>query len=172
MDVEKNELDELKKVTNIHDFNKLSAEDITRIDKMAAEGKLSPKQMELLIGAIPNFIELQKTTIQALQEAIGSVREIQKDALNSMYSIVKSLDSIVRIFEQLAGNMQTDEAKMQIANHSIEIGRLGLEMAKIIDSMNKDNNNLWKYITAGTVLAGSALLVYIIFAGRDGSGGE
>ena len=63
--------------------------------------------------------------------------------------------------------MQTDDAKLILAEIAIKIGRLGLDMAKIIERMNKDNNSLWKRITgiAGAVVA--AVVVVFVTTAED-----
>jgi len=157
------ELAKVKEITGIQDLEHASSQDVAKIDKLAAQGKLTTEQMQLLVAAIPHFVELQKETIKALQHVVAAVREVQKEAIQS---VSRSLDSASRILEQLASGVQTDEARMQIAGHAIEIGRLGLEVAKVIESMNKDNNSLWKYIT-GAVIA-IALAILAIFASRGG----
>ena len=168
MSTKKDELDKLKDIIDIHDFEHVSINDIVKIDKMAAQGKLSLKQIELLAEAIPDFINYQKATIQALQETIAAVRDTQKQAI---YAVSKSLDSVSRILEQLASGVQTDEARMQMAKYAIEVGNLGLEVAKLLENMNKDNNATWKYI-AGVLGVGITIGVIYIFASRGGSGGE
>jgi len=159
------ELAKLKDVTGVHDLEHASPQDVAKIDKMAAQGKLSLEQMELLVAAIPHFVELQKAAIQALQDTVAAARAVQKEALQA---VGKSLDSASRILEQMASGVQTDEARMQIAGQAIEIGRLGLEVAKLIESMNKDNNSLYKYI-AGAVAAVVIAVFLVFFSGGGDS---
>jgi len=165
MTIINDKLVKIKEITEIQDLEQVSSLDIARINKMAAQGKLNTEQMELLVAAIPHFVELQKVTIQALQDTVAAVRDVQKEAIQS---VSRSLDSASRILEQLASGVQADEARMQVAGHAIEIGRLGLEVAKLIESMNKDNNNIWKYITGAIAVAGVAVIL-IFASGRGGS---
>jgi len=157
-------LAKVKEITGIHDPEHASPQDVANINILAAQGKLNIEQMVSLVSIIPHFIELQKATIQGLQEISAAVRDVQKEAIQS---VSRSLDSASRILEQLASGVQTDEVRMQIAEHAIEIGRLGLEVAKLIESMNKDNNSIWKYIVGGTGL--SLLILLIIILGRRDS---
>jgi hypothetical protein len=155
----------VKEITGIHDLERASPQDVEKINKLGAQGELDIEQMQLLVAAIPHFVELQKAAIQALQDTVAAVRDVQKESIGS---VSRSLDSASRILEQLASGVQTDEARMQMAGHAIEIGRLGLEVAKIIESMNKDNNSTWKYITAGIAFV-VAVIGGLVFGMRRGA---
>ena len=166
MTSKEHEIERLKKITGVTDFENASPEDVAKIDKMAAQGKLNLEQMKLLVEAIPHFVELQKTTIKALQDTVAAARDVQKEAIQS---VGNSLNAVSRILEQLADTVQTDDARMKLAEIAIEIGRFGLEMAKILERMNKDNNSLWKWITGAVVTAAAAVVIIFVASGDDSS---
>ena len=149
------EIESLKKITGIKDFTNASSKDVAKIDKMAAQGKLNLEQMKVLVKAIPHFVELQKDTIKALQDTIAAARDVQKETIKN---VGQSLNGASCILEQLAKNVETDEARIRFAEISIEIGRIGLEIAKILENMNKNNNNLWKWITSAAVVVTVAII--------------
>ena len=159
-------IEDLKTITGVSDFENASPEEMAKIDKMAAQGKLNLEQMKLVIEAMPHFVELQKTTVQALQDTVAAARDVQKEAVQS---VGNSLNTTSRILEQLAGSVQTDDARMRLAEIAIEIGRLGLEMARILEQMNKDNNNLWKWISGAAVTLAVAVITIFVVAGDEGS---
>jgi len=160
----KDKLAKVKEITGIHDLEHASSQDVSKINELAAEGKLNIEQMKLLVEAIPHFVELQKEAVHALQDIVSAARDGQKEAIQS---VSRSLDSASRILEQLASCVQTDEARIQMAGHAIEIGRLGLEVSKLVESMNRDNNSTWKYITGAVVLV-VGMIGGVIFRMRRG----
>ena len=159
-------IEDLKTITGVSDFENASPEDMAKIDKMAAQGKLNLEQMKLVIEAMPHFVELQKTTVQALQDTVAAARDVQKEAVQS---VGNSLNAASRILEQLAGTVETDDARMRLAEIAIEVGRLGLEIARILEQMNKDNNNLWKWISGAAVTLAAAVILIFVVAGDEGS---
>jgi len=159
-------IENLKKIIGVADFENASPEDVAKIDKIAAQGKLDLEQMKLLIEAMPHFVELQKMTVQALQDTVAAARDVQKEAVQS---VGNSLNAASRVLEQLAGSAETDAARIRLAETAIEIGRLGLAMARILEQMNKDNNSLWKWISGAAVTLAAAVILIFVVAGDEGS---
>jgi ABC-type microcin C transport system permease subunit YejE len=60
---------------------------------------------------------------------------------------------------------ESDQTRIEIAKLTIEAGRLGVQMATIVERMNRDNNSFWKWIVG--VLGVVAITIIVIFAGTS-----
>ncbi len=140
------ELDKIKSKVGILDFTKATLEDFNKIQKYAADGEISKEQMTLLIGAMPHFVELQQGYVDGLKNVINSAKETQKDALRGIYS---TLENITELLKTIVNKSDSEELHSKIADIALKLADYGIEVSKIIQETNKDNNNTWKYIAGG-----------------------
>ncbi|WP_373819246.1 hypothetical protein [Glaesserella sp.] len=133
------QINELRKKTGVNDFSKLTLSEYTNIQKMLSEDKFDKQELSLLIELLPNLVDLQKDYIE-------SVKEIAKQAGNAQASAFNAINCQMKVLEKLADNVETDEARIKIAEILSEMSK---EVNKIIKEMNVDNNSLWKWIAAG-----------------------
>lgn len=151
-------LTELREATGITDFEDVSPEQFATVLKKAAEGSLTLEQLALLVQVMPQFVELQRQTIDGLKTVVEAAGGAQKRALKA---VGRSLDAAGRALEALAQNAQDDTVRLELAKMALELGRMGLEIAKIVEGMNRDNNNLWKYVASVAGVVAVAVIVIL-----------
>ena len=159
-DAGSDDINDLKAKAGLRDLGRVTVEQFARVQKLAAEGELTLNQIKALVSALPQFVELQKETIEGIKQIVEGAKESQQAAIQA---VSHSLNAASRTLEILAEKAETDETRLKLAEQSIEIGRLGIETANIIASMNKDNNNLWRMAVGAAGLVGAALIV--VFSG-------
>ncbi|MDD2640704.1 MAG: hypothetical protein PHS65_06895 [Arcobacteraceae bacterium] len=155
---DKEQLNSLKTKTGVNDFDSVSNEQFENIQVLAGEGKISKKEMESLVEAIPNFIQLQETYIDGLKATINSAKETQKDALRG---ITITIENLTKLLQSIVEKSETEELRSKIVDISLKLAENGLEIAKILQETNKENNNLWKSIAG--VAATTLVVVGSIF---------
>lgn len=109
--------------------------------------------------AIPHFVQLQQAYVDGLKSVINSAKETQKDALSG---ISVTLENITDLLKTIVHKSETEELRSKITDIALKLADYGLEIAKIMQETNKENNNTWKYIAGGVsavvVLVGGLLL--------------
>jgi len=159
--MEDSDLKSAKQKSGISDFESVSVEDMAEINKLAGKGELSLDELQELVGAIPDFVELQKQTVEGLRETAEGAKESQKAAISA---VQESLNGVNETLSILAESAENDEARLEIAKITKDVGEQGVKIAEIIEEMNRDNNNTWKAIAGG---AGAlALAIIAIFRGK------
>lgn len=156
------ELRELKTATGITDFGAVTYEQFAQVVKKAAENGLSLERLKLLVQVMPQFVQLQSEMIGALKKIAEGAQSGQHAALQA---VGNSLDATRQTLHVLAQNAQTDEVRLEIAKIAVEVGKQGLELARIIVVINGDNNSFWRHVagiagTAAVVVIGVSLLVF------------
>ena len=139
-------LENVKSKTGITDFENVTSAQFKKIQELAAKDDISREQMQLLVEAMPNFVDLQKTYVDGLKAVINSAKETQKDALRG---ISATLDSITNLLNNIVNKSETEELRSKIADIALKLADYGLEIAKILQETNKENNATWKYIVGG-----------------------
>ena len=164
--MEKDEkLDGLKNKTNIKDFTKVSNKEFETIQKLAGVGKISKEEMRLLVEAMPNFVQLQQTYVDGLKTVINGAKETQKDALRGI-SII--LENITEILKDIVQNAETEELRSKVADIALKLADYGINIAKIVQETNKENNNTWTQI-AGFVSVAVVVVGGIFIASKKES---
>ena len=151
-------LNKLKTKTGIDDFNSVSNKQFETVQRLAGEGEISKEDMKLLLEVMPNFVQLQETYIDGLKTIINSAKETQKDALRG---ITITIENLTALLQSIVEKSETEELRSKIVDISLKLAEHGLEIAKIVQETNKENNNLWKSIAG--VAAGALLVVGGIF---------
>ena len=148
------ELERIRSKVDIQDFGNVSYDEFERIQNFAAKGEISKEQLKLLVEVIPNFIQLQQKFVDGLQSVINSAKESQRDALRG---ISVTLENITDLLKEIVYKSESEALREKIADISLKLADYGLEIAKIIQETNKENNNTWKYVAAS--VSGVVLLV-------------
>ncbi len=145
MQIPQEKIDELQRKTNIRDFNSVTKEEFQNIQKMVAEKSLDKNELALLVELMPNFIELQKDFIDGLKTVAEKAGASQKSAFDIIHQQITMLESLTK-------SIQTDEARIKIAEI---LERIVEKTNVIIKEMNTNNNDFWKYLGVGmaTVVA-------------------
>jgi len=90
------ELEQFKETAGIQDLANVSSKEFAKIEKLAAEDQLSQEQVAGAVPHIPNFLELQKESIQKLEAVIEKAGTSQQTALDIVRT---SLETQLRILE-------------------------------------------------------------------------
>lgn len=144
----------LKRKANISDLSSFGLNEFKNIQDMVFKNQLSKDEIALLIELVPNFIELQK-------EFINSIKDATKEAGKNQQAAFTSIDNITRILEKLAENVQSDEARLAIADKVMELSKT---LHPIIEKMNSNNNEMYKkFLSVGFVAAVAIGVIYRIF---------
>ena len=151
-------MDNIKRKTGINDFNTVSNKQFEDIQVLAGKGKITKEEMQLLVEMMPNFVQLQETYIDGLKTIINSAKETQKDALSG---ITVTIENFTALLHTILEKAETEELRSKVADISLKLADHGIEIAKILQETNKENNSLWK--TLGSVAAVALVVVGTVF---------
>ena len=157
-------LEKIKSILGINDISKMTDEDFVNLQSYIAKNEISKKEMERLVAAIPHIVQLQQRYAESLKSTIDSMKDSQTEA---MRCISHSIDSIMGILKDIVSKSETEELRSKIADITLELAKYGLEYAKIVQEMNKENNNAWKYLVGSLAFLGACFVGY--FAGKKES---
>lgn len=149
-------LEALKQRLNVDDFLHVGPLEFSRIQQAITEGALEPHELKILADVIPNLVQLQKGHIETLKEVISSAKDTQKTALEGISQSLKSLDKLLDFFSTAE---QSDEIKGKIIDATIKLTEINVEIAKLIEKSNSDNNSFWRYVT------GAAATAFVVVGG-------
>jgi len=107
---------------------------------------------ELIMKAISDFLSSRKKTLDVLKNLDGTMLN-QKEVIAGIKDLAKSLNLATKIVQELSEKVVSDEARVKVAEISLELGRLILEVGYLLERVNKDNNGFWEFIVAGVVIA-------------------
>lgn len=153
-------LDEAKSIAGLEDLDRVDLEEFARIHEKAAEGELNLEHVKLLAKHIPDFVQLQKDTVEGLRDIVQEATESQELALEE---VGQSLDGLNETLTMLAESAESDDARIEIAKITRELGEISLKIGKIIREMNEDNNRFYGKVIA--VGGGLALAVLVVLTG-------
>jgi len=153
-------LEELQQKTGIRDLKNLSTSDVDKVLKLAGNGTLSETHVKALVGLTPDFIQhleqLSVKTLETISKLPENAKASQVEALATVQSSIKGMSEMLGVLKTLAENAQTDETREKIGHVIVEFSKLYVELSKISQQMNTDNNAMWK------ALATTALSVFAI----------
>lgn len=135
------ELEELKAKLGIADLSKMSGGDFERLQTLVGKKEITREQVEQLVALMPQFIKLQLAYAENLKLGISSVKETQKDALGY---VAASLDPIIDLLKEIVSISETEELRSKIVDYTFQLADKKIEIAKILQEMNIDNNNTSK----------------------------
>lgn len=131
-------------------------EELERITRMSHQPHVHPND---LISLISDFLQLQKSVVDAIREATKTARENQKEMVKVLENSISTVSGII---DRLSDKVESDEARMRLADISLELGNITREMSHMFERMNKENNRLWKFVIGGVLVIGGVSLLVIL----------
>jgi hypothetical protein len=148
------QLDDLRTATGIPDLGAMTDEQFAKVVEKAGRGDLSLEQLTMLTQVVPRFLPLLET---AVVEQIAALKKVAKGAAASqkqaLEAVGQTLDSLQQTLHVLAQHAQSDDARIEVGKIVPELGKMGLELAKIVQQMNTENNSFWWRIGRGVLIA-------------------
>jgi len=163
-----NDIDKIKKRFGVENGKSITGRQFETIMDNVALGEISKEHAMLLLNALPNFVELQKTYLDGIKTIANSARETQKSAMDAI-SKVAELDSLISIINKLSDNVESEELKSKIIDALIKIANLKNEIVKILQEVNTSNNSIWKEIALTVVAVASVAVAAVIATTRGGN---
>jgi len=155
-----NDIDKIKKRFGVENGKSITGRQFETIMDNVALGEISKEHAMLLLNALPNFVELQKTYLDGIKTIANSARETQKSAMDAI-SKVAELDSLISIINKLSDNVESEELKSKIIDALIKIANLKNEIVKILQEVNTSNNSIWKEIALTVAAVASVASVAV-----------
>ncbi|MBB4059630.1 hypothetical protein [Salinibacter ruber] len=131
----------------------MDAEDVQFIQRFIAKEDIDAEKIAYIAESVPGFVGKQMKAIEAIKETVNRLQESQDKALDK----VITLDGLYKTLNTLAESAESDEAIVEIARITKEVGKVSSEISKYIKEMNKDNNRALTYLYFGFGLAGGLL---------------
>ncbi|MFL5338581.1 MAG: hypothetical protein ACJ8F7_00290 [Gemmataceae bacterium] len=142
------QVQQLRVVTGIKRFGSVvSNQQFVGVLEKVRENTLSPEQLKLFVQVAPQFVEFQRQTIDCLKK----VAEGAKASQQSAFQTIGGLNAVSQALAELARSAQTDETRLEIAKLTVETVRLQTDVARIVETMNKDNNNFWRWLGGAAI---------------------
>lgn len=152
---ERQKIEELKQVTGINDISALNPNNIETIIETTGSGEINQTHIEVLVKVIPEFTQ---QFIVVIQGAVNAQK-------NSIEGVADSLKLYWETLKLLADKAQSDESIVKIAEIILEISKLQVENNRILERMQKENNNFW-FALGSTVMVGVVLTIAIVTGGK------
>jgi hypothetical protein len=125
-------------------------------------GGLTVKQVDQLVGALPNLAAANRRAIEDLRQIAAGAQASQQSALAAVDRVIVAPWHPQGVLAQAAQNAQCDETLLEIADIAWEVGQQGIEGARTIERMNQDNNSLWRWMSgAAAAVAGIAAIAVV-----------
>lgn len=126
------QLQELTAATGIPDFSAVTLKQFTEVVYKAAKKSLTLERLRLLVGVMPQFIQLQGEIIGGLKKIAEGAQSGQQAAMQAVGRSFDTLNSLQETLCVLAQGSQTDESRLEIARVAVKAGELGIRLARII----------------------------------------
>lgn len=143
---------------NISSLSTASLDDFKKIQDGLISQKLSNDELKLLVDAMPNFVQLQGKYVEGLVSLINSAKETQKEALIGISDNIKNVTDLLKI---IATKSETDDLREKIVEVTIKLSDYSLEISRILQETNRDNNDTWKFIATGLSVVVGVVGVFI-----------
>lgn len=144
-----NDIDSIKRNFGIKDGKSATNQQFETLMDKVAIGEISKEQVMLLLNALPNLVELQKTYIDGIKTIADSAKEMQKNVIDNI-SKSGDIESSIAVINKLLDNAETEELKFKILDALVKITIFKLEIerekAKRLQEVNQSNNSFWKKI--------------------------
>jgi hypothetical protein len=155
---------EILEIAKIENFEKLTDKDILEITKLQGQNKLTEKHTEALVNMYPDFVRSQVEIVKAFTNTIDNITKEHITTYNNIRATIDSLSEVIKIIASKDDN--SEAVKIKLIETSEKLGDKYLEILKIQEDMNNDNNNLAKRAIA---LLGTALILGFGFFMRGNS---
>ncbi|WP_027137366.1 hypothetical protein [Gaetbulibacter saemankumensis] len=129
---------------------KLTREDIIEITKLEAEGVIKKEEIYNIGKVFPEFFKMQITLINALINVSYNFNESHKKSVEPLMEVIRESANIL---EKLTEKVESDESIKIIAEKSIELAKIHIEILKINERMSKDKNSVYKRLISNLVFA-------------------
>jgi hypothetical protein len=169
------ELAKLIREVGINESRNLSFEDYTILAVEAALGGLTSEQINRLAEALPSFAATNRRAIEELRQIAAGAQASQQSALHAVDRMLVAPWHPQGVLAQAARNAQCDKARLEIADIACEVGQQGIEAARTIERINRDNNSLWRWMSgaAGVVTGIAAIaVVAMLFLATGGESSD
>jgi len=121
--------DEVKKALSVQQWDKITPEQFQELIRLKSQ--VDQEQMRKIVEQIPNFIELSRQTLSAVENVANRALDANKESQSDFNARCKD---VIRILEgQLNGRSFSDEHKLRIMEMLYQI----LSMQSRKDSENK-----------------------------------
>jgi chromosome segregation ATPase len=129
----------------------ISSEDAKKIFELLEKGEINEKELEAFTISNPSFINSISQLVGALPKLLDQVGDINKQTIES----INHINQTTKALTDLASDVQSDNAKVQIAKLIVQVAG---EYNETLKQINSNNNNLFRSITTVTVGA----LVFLV----------
>jgi len=147
------DIEKIKKDLKINSFDKLTKQQVYDLLRYAGNGKISVEILEQISKIAPSFINLAVDQIKSLSDVSESARA-------GHVGTKESIDSIVSTLSTLTQNQDLDlETKRFICEKLVEL-------AKVLERVQADNNSFFSSHGGNILKAGAALLGLLFLASR------
>ncbi|GEM_PF-2640244 len=153
-------INEVKSATGLDDLSKLDKDSIEKILRLVGEQRLKEAHISAIVEVAPHFVQLQTEVLKTVSRAIDGLEKSQGSVLETMQITLKGL---INILQTLAEKMESDDGRLKIAECTIKSGEQFIEVSKRLESINKENNSIWKWVIGG-VAAGLTLVASAVAA--------
>jgi predicted phage tail protein len=159
----------IKDISGAKDLGSLTPEETTRLLKLLGEKRLSAKEAAKLLEVNPHFGKLATESLRSLASIAESASPVQREAIASLRACVEGLNTA---FALLAERAESDQTREKLAEHLIEACKLHLEIAKSVERLNSDNNQVWKQLAVGALAVLGAVLssAAVVYAAKSSGG--
>ena len=153
-------INEVKSAIGLDDLSKLDKESTEMILQLIGKQRLTEAHISAIVEVAPHFVQLQTEVLKTVSKAIDGLESSQRSALETMQITLKGL---INILQTLAEKMESDDGRLKIAEYTIKAGEQFIAVSKTLESMNKENNRIWKWVIGG-VATGLTLFAGIVSA--------
>lgn len=163
------QLAKLAREAGIDRSGNLSSEQCAILLQLAAAGRLTLEQINQLMDAYPDLVHTCPYPDQGLRQIASGVQASQQRALQAAEQVLVAPWDPNCAFAEAARNAESDDARLEIAEMAWGMGQQFLEGTSMIERMNRDNNNLWRWMVGAAAVAGVAAVAVVgLFLLADG----
>ena len=159
-------VDEIIEITGIRDLKKMTEADTVKLLRLIGEQKLKEEHVRALVKIAPSFIGLAVESLKAISAVAKASGASQIDALQS---VQQSISAISEALQVLAASAKSDKTREKLARAILEAGRLYVELARISQQMNANNNDFWLKLAGVAAMVLVAVLQGFVAANRAGN---
>ena len=105
---------------------------------------------EVVMKGVADFLKSQKIVLNILKNLDDAMLN-QREIVIGIKGLARSLGMVTEILQQLT--VETDEAKIRLAEINLELGRIITEVGYLLERVNKENNGFWKFMITGVIIA-------------------
>ncbi len=131
---------EIKEALGTAELSSLSADQVERLLRFVAEGRLNAGHIQTLLQVVPHFKDMAVQAIQSMTQTVNLCLASHETAWDSMQSLARAVENSISALKALAETADNDELRRDLAEKICDASRLAVELATIVKNMNADNN--------------------------------